>query len=188
MAIVENVALLATQTWPQGDKRSPLGIWGARRGITGDASGGSIKTTIQTPNDQGASYVYNVEAVTIAVLNVVQVVSTLLKCRLLTNWPNVDPQAGVQGYATLRISNVGGSANFSEPLAGEAANGAPLLRTNDRYLLLYDPRPAAGDFTIIELEISENVLNTVHAFEAYGYFWDRSVLQAPGGPRFMGSG
>jgi len=183
MAIASSVELIATQVWPQGDARDPLGIWGMRELVTGDASGDGVKVTIQTPAGQGSAYVYNCLAVNIAITNVVQVVSTLAKCRLLSNWPNVDRAAGVNAFSTLRIAGVAGSADFTNPLAGEAANGASLIKSNDRFILLYDPRSTAGQLNIIELEISAQVLATVYAFEAYGYFWDREVMNAPGGPR-----
>jgi len=183
MAIAANVELIATQSWPQGDARDPLGIWGIRELITGDASGDSVKVTIQTPAGQDAAYVYNCLAVNIAITNVVQVASTFIKCRLLSNWPNVDQAAGVNAFSTLRIAGVAGSADFTNPLAGEAANGASLIKSNDRFILMYDPRPTAGQLDIVELEISTQVLNTVYAFEAYGHFWDRAVMDTPGGPR-----
>jgi len=186
MAVEGSVALLAAQTWPQADIRSPLGIWGARATLVGTGDGGSVKTNINTPTLQGAAYVYNCEAVNIS-FDVVQVVSTLLKCRLLTNWPNIDAQAGVQGFSTTRITGVIGSVNFTAPVAGDGTGGGKIHEPGDRFILLYDPRPTAGIFNIVELEVSDNVLATNYFFEAYGYYWDRSVMSAPGGPRFPGA-
>lgn len=183
MAISRNAELIATQVWPQGDARDPLGIWGMRELQTGDATGGSVKVTVRTPTGQGSAYVYNCLAVNVAITNVVQVVSTFAKCRLLSNWPNIDRDAGVNGFSTLRIAGIAGSADFTNPVAGEAANGASLIKPNDRFILMYDPRSTAGQLNIMELEISAQVLNTIYAFECYGYFWDRAVMNTPGGPR-----
>ena len=187
MAIAESVELKAAQTWQQLDIRDPLGLWGARHRIVGDASGGSVKTTIVTPAGEGSAFVYQCMAVNISIIDVVQVVSTLAKCRLLCNWPNFDPSPGVQSFATNRISSIGGSGNFTEPVSGSGINGEELLLPNDRFILMYDPRAAAGQLSIIELEISQNVLATDYSFEAYGFYWDRSVMDAPGGPRHPGS-
>jgi len=186
MAVEGNVALLAAQTWPQADIRSPLGIWGARATLTGTGDGGSVKANINTPTLQSAAYVYNCEALNIS-MDVLQVVSTFLKSRLLTNWPNVDAQAGVQGFSTLRITGVSGSVNFTAPVSGDGTGGGKIHEPGDRYVLMYDPRPSAALTNIIELEVSDNVLATNYFFEAYGYFWDRSVMDAPGGPRFPGA-
>ena len=188
MAIAETVELLAAQTWQQLDIRDPLGLWGARHRITGDASGGSVKTTILTPTGEGSAFVYQCMAVTVNIIDVVQIVNTIAKCRLLCNWPNIDPQVGVQAFNTTRFVNFAGSSNFTDPVGGESAQGGNFIQPNDRFILLYDPRPTAGQLSIIELEVSDNVLATNYAFEAYGYYWDRSVMDAPGGPRHPGSG
>ncbi|KKL17299.1 hypothetical protein LCGC14_2486920, partial [marine sediment metagenome] len=58
---------------------------------------------------------------------------------------------------------------------------------NDRFILIFDPRQGAGVLNMIELEMGVNVNTDTYAFEAYGYYWDRSVLNAPGGPRHPGS-
>lgn len=187
MAVAETVELLATQTWQQLDIRDPLGLWGARHRIVGTGDGGSVKTTILTPTGEGSAFVYQCMAVNVAILDVVQIVDTVVKCRLLCNWPNFDSQIGVQSFATARFSNLAGSSNFTQPVAGTSVTGAALINPNDRFILLYDPRPAAGQLSIIELEISDNILNTDYTFEAYGYYWDRSVMNAPGGPRHPSS-
>jgi len=183
MALLASVPLIATQSWPQGDARDPLGIWGMRELLTGTGDGGSVKVIVQTPVGQDASYVYSALGANVAITNVPQIVSTFAKVRILTNWPNVDLAGGVQAFATARMGTMGASANFTEPVAMIGQQGNQLIQTNDRFLLMYDPRPAAGQLDIMELEVSDNVLATVYAFEAYGYFWDRAVMDAPGGPR-----
>ncbi len=187
MAIAEVVSLLAAQTWQQLDIRDPLGLWGARHLIIGDGTGGSVKTTIVTPDQEAAAFVYQVMAVNVNIIDVLQVVNTFAKCRLLANWPNFDPQPGVQSFSTFRVAGLLGSANFTQPVSAAAQGGEHLLEPNDRFILMYDPRPSNELLPIIELEVSANVLNTDYAFEAYGFYWDRSVMDAPGGPRFPGS-
>jgi len=108
-----------------------------------------------------------------------------VKTRLLSNWPNVDPQDGVEAFATLSVRFMDGSANFTPPLTGPQSD---LLAPNDRFVLLYDPRSGvAGVLSLVEFEVSSNVLNEIIGAEIWGYYWDRSVLQAPGGPRHPGS-
>jgi len=184
MAVLGNVDVLPAQLWPQGDIRDPLGVWGFRATLTGTGDGGGMKINVRTPAAQGAAYVYTcysaIIAQTVGTPNIVT-----LKARLLTNWPNVDAQAGVQAYATARLVTTNGSANFTAPFTVPALD--TLITPNDRFILLFDPRPAAGQLTIMELEINENVLAEVWSYEGWGYFWDRSVMQAPGGLRHPGA-
>lgn len=185
MAILDLVDLHPAALWPQGDIRDPLGVWGARVTTTGDASGSSTKVGIQVPASLAGAYVYTCYSVTIAGLaRPAGQVNDRVKCRLLTNWPNIDPAAGVQGFSTLRLAEFSFDGLFTSPSLGILA---PLLNPNDRYLLLFDPRQGAGAFTIVEMELGSNLLNDTTAWEAYGYFWDRSVLNAPGGPRHPGA-
>jgi hypothetical protein len=74
--------------------------------------------------------------------------------------------------------------NFTAPTGGVAGQ---LVLPNDRFLLLFDPRPGAGDLVIAEIKYSDNVDAMTTIMELYGYYWDRSVLQAPGGPRHPGA-
>jgi len=183
MAITTSVDVVTNQMWPQGDIRDPLGVWGARVGVTGDASGGGIKVAIAVPALLSGAYVYTCYSVTMA-----QLTGTFsnndIKARLLSNWPDVDPLAGVQGYATLRFgATLGGGAGNTAPIAGPSA---ALLKPADRFILLFDPRQGPS-FTIVELEWADNFNTGTYSFEAYGYFWDRSVLNAPGGLRHPGA-
>lgn len=183
MAIAQEVAVEQLNLWPQGDARDPLGVWGARLGITGDASGGAIKVGFIVPAARKAAYVYTCYSVNFSKLtgttNVIAV-----KVRLLTNWPNVDPVPGVQAFGTHLSGNATGSAEFTSPIIGLDTF---VIGPNDRFLLLYDPRTIGGDMTIVEIEQNDNTLNDTYSFEAYGYFWDRAVMDTPGGPRHPGS-
>jgi len=185
VAIVEAVELRTTALWQQGDIRDPLGVWGFRLGITGDASGGSIKMTGQAAASQRAAYIYTCYSLTYAQLTGATT-ATILKARLLTNWPDVDPGIGVQGFATLQVGTLREDANFTEPVQGMNAVDT-FLKPNDRFILLFDPRPIAAALDIVEMELSDNVNLATYSFEGYGYYWDRSVLNAPGGPRHPGS-
>ncbi len=188
MAIDETVDILTAQLWPQGDIRDPLGTWGWRHLITGDATGGSLKTIAQVAADQKAAYVFTCYAVTFAQIDGDFVPgSAILKARLLSNWPNLDPQAGVQGFATMRAGTTHGAVTFTAPIGGTFAQ-EEYVTPNERFLLLFDPRPqGTAALALVEQEVSINTLNTAWAFEGWGYYWDRSVLQAPGGPRHPGS-
>jgi len=185
MAIATAVNVITTALWPQGDIRDPLGVWGFRLGVTGDASGGSIKVTAQAAAEQAAAYLYTCYGVTIARITGTPV-ADLTKVRVLTSWPNIDPVAGVQAFAKGAIGQLAGSSAFSAPVSLQSAL-TPLLEPNDRFLLLFDPRPSAGVLFLVELEMASNVDTETWSFEGYGYYWDRSVLNAPGGPRHPGS-
>jgi len=168
--------------WPQGDARDPLGIWGGRRIVTGDASGGGIQVRFAAAATIAGAFIFtcynaqvsNVDATSIAAV----------RCRLLTNWPDVDAAVGVQGFATHLVRAQTGSSFFPAPLSGP---DDPLVMPSDRFILLFDPRPVAGAFDIVSLAISENTNTVNFAFEAWGYYWDRQVLNTPGGPRHPGS-
>lgn len=183
MAIVSQVDIITNALWPQGDIRDPLGVWGFRLGVTGDATGGEIKVQAQVPANLAGRFVYTCYSLTFVQL-AGATVATAIQARLLTNWPNVDPIAGVQGYASTIASSMEANGNFSAPIGSP---DSPLIGPLDRFLLLFDPRASAGILTLIELKISSNVDTITHSFEGYGYFWDRSVLNAPGGPRHPGS-
>jgi len=187
MAIAELVELQTTALWPQGDIRDPLGVWGARHGVTGDASGGEIKVAVVAAGPERAAYVYTAYGAGINQLTGV-ITSVSIMCRLLTNWPNIDPAAGVQGYSQNNRGVLGGVSAFTAPNAA-AESGQPMVLDKDRFILLFDPRSGQNqqDITIMELKLGFNTDLATYSFEAYGYFWDRSVLQAPGGLRHPGS-
>lgn len=184
MAIAQAVEVIETALWPQGDARDPLGVWGARALLTADATGGGIKITMEVPAGKRASFVYTCYGA-----NITQLTGTLagsnLKTRLLTNWPNIDPQAGVQAFSTFIRTEIQGDAEFTAPIAGNADfhNMGP----NDRFLLLFDPRAISTAMAIVEMEIGENVDGLTYGAEAYGYYWDRQILNTPGGPRHPGA-
>jgi len=184
VAISQTVDVITNALWPQGDIRDPLGIWGFRHGVTGDASAGGIKVLARSSAGEGAAYVYTVYSTLIAIILQATFAAQTGKCRILTSWPNIDPQAGVQAYGSLRIATISGETDFTAPQLGPDRN---FIQSNDRFLLIFDPRPSAGVLDMIELEIGTNVLADTYSFEGYGYYWDRSVLNAPGGPRHPGA-
>ncbi len=185
MALVQGSAdILLTALWPQGDVRDPIGIWGFRTRLTGDGTGGGMKVLVNVPAEQNAGNIYTAYSATIT-----QVVGTpnpgAGKVRLLTNWPNVDRQPGINAYGSMRLFTIFASTGFSAPTSGPL--DVALVSPNERFLLLGDPRPTAGVLTIMELEFDENVLNDELSFEGYGYYWDRAIWNTPGGPRHPGA-
>lgn len=184
MAISQTIDVIESALWPQGDIRDPLGTWGFRSLFTGDASGGSMKLFAQVPLLKTAAYLYTCYSLNIAQLtgaiNIVNV-----KARLLTNWPDIDPLAGIQGYSSLRTMDLVGGNVHTAPIAGPFE--FPLVSTLERFILLFDPRSRTNAMTIVELELNLNTNPSTWSFEGYGYFWDRSVLNAPGGPRHPGA-
>lgn len=184
MAIAQTVDVIETALWPQGDARDPLGVWGARLGITGDATGGSIKVGMVVPQDKTGKYIYTCYDINTAQLTGA-FTPTSAKFRLLTGWPNIDPLLGVQAYGAFRVYSFNGAALFTAPVVG-ISNEQP-FSSPMRFLLLFDPRANAGQLTIVELELALNLDLATYSFEAYGYYWDRQVLDTPGGPRHPGS-
>jgi len=184
MAILVQSAAIATALWPQGDIRDPLGVWGFRQGVTGDATGGSVKVIMSESVDQKAAYIYTAYSLLIAMITQATPGSLSGKARLLTGWPNIDEQAGVQAYGSGRTVTIPSPSAFTSPVGVPGEN---LVSPLDRFLLLFDPRPSGVLADLVELELGDNVLADTYSFEGYGYFWDRSVLNAPGGPRHPGS-
>lgn len=183
MAIASLVAIQQTALWPQGDIRDPLGVWGFRLAVTGDASSGTIKVTAQVPADLRAAYVYTCYSLNYAQIDGDAIVR-IVKGRLLTNWPNIDLQAGVQAYATGIQLRTDVSAGFTNP---EGFLTAPMVSPNDRFILLFNFQQSTLPMDIVEMEMSANINTATYSFEGYGYFWDRSVMNAPGGLRHPGS-
>jgi len=185
MTVSATVDVLPQQTWPQGDVRDPLGIWGFRTSVSGDASAGTINLVARVEAGQAPAYVYTVYGLTVTQLTGA-ITAELVKIRLLTNWPNVDRQAGVQGYGSVRMVTISGSSGHTDELTGwlEAGVGVDPLQ---RFILLYDPRGSDTVLDLIAFQLPTNVNPSTFSFEGYGYYWDRSVLQAPGGPRHPGS-
>lgn len=184
MAITTTVAPIESALWPQGDIRDPLGIWGARVGVTGDASGGPIQATVRVDPGLRSAYVYTCYSVSQVKLTGTASAANC-KVRLLTNWPNVDPQAGVQAYSeAIGFIWLGSGAWTGQISVPPRA----ILRPQHRFILLFDPRPSpTTGLNIVEFQTAENEDTATYVFEAYGYFWDRSVLNAPGGPRHPGA-
>jgi len=178
------VELVSTGLWPQGDARDPLGIWGGRHIVTATGTE-SMKVRFTPAADRAGAYVYTCYSCTIAGISATSEAANG-KCRLLTNWPDIDDDAGVQGFSTLQLLSISGVDAFTAPVDGPFA-GQTFVKPSDRFILLFDPRPVAGAFDIVELERDRGVNTRQYAFEAWGYFWDRQVLNTPGGPRHPGA-
>lgn len=183
MSITANALIVQNAILTPRDLRDPLGVWGGRNGITGDVSTGTVRTIFQVAAAERAAYVYTCYSAQISKLDGT-VERNPMRIRLLTNWPNVDPQPGVQAYSSQNMVLGDGSASLFEPIAGPLGI---LLGPNDRFLLLYDPRPTDGNMSIVELEYESNENLEVYSFEVYGYYWDRAVMDTPGGLRHPGT-
>jgi len=183
MAIALLTEVVQSALWPQGDIRDPLGVWGFRQGITGDATGGGLKVSAFVPQDRAQAYLYTCYSAIFVQLTGVNTTMEL-KSRLLTNWPDIDSVAGIQGYATWLSVISDADDDYTAPRLGPSR---PMINPLDRFILLFDPRQRADDMNILELEAGINTNAATYSAEGYGYFWDRSVLNAPGGPRHPGS-
>jgi len=188
MSINLNIEVVETALWPQRDARDPLGVWGARGGVTGDASGGVIRAFILVPASKRRGRIYTCyNASTTCSQETVPETSTAIRSRLLTNWPDVDVvQVGAQGFAGWIRSAVVDDGVGNAPVTGPST---PLIFPNDRFILLFDPGVVAAGLAmvIIEMERNANVDSNIYDFQAYGYYWDRQILDTPGGPRHPGS-
>jgi len=183
MAIAVETTVQQSQLWPQRDARDPLGIWGFRQGVTGNASGGSIKVTAQVPAARSQAYVYTLYDINVGALTT-DFTLYEVKCRLLTNWPNIDVVAGVQAYGSNTIRPLRTDGDFTAPIT---ALDGQIVGPNQRFLLLFNFQSRALPMDIVELEMGGNVDTATYTFEGYGYFWDRGVMNAPGGLRHPGS-
>jgi len=184
MTVVGTVEVIESAIFLQGDVRDPLGIWGFRSRLVGDGGGGGMKLTAEVAASKRSAYVYTLYQAQAA--QVVGVPATdICKLRILTNWPNIDPQADVQAYGSLKIITWAGAVDLTVPDAGPFDQS--LVDPQDRFLLIYDPRASGDAMAIVEMVVGKNVSGDEISFEGYGYFWDRSVMQAPGGPRHPGA-
>ena len=185
MSISETQEVFTSQQWPQGDIRDPLGVWGGRNSIVGDGGDDFVKTDFLVPAERKAAFVYTCYSANASGLTTLTTTAFTSRIRLLTNWPNITLEAGVQGYGNNQGVEMITTTQSSQP---QSSIRQPLVNAHDRFILLYDPR-AQGTIpiTIVSLEINANTLNDQYIFEVYGYYWDRSVLQAPGGPRHPGA-
>jgi len=184
--------IVATVMWPQGDARDPLGLWFGEVRATGDASAGHIRFIFRVQAARRAQYVFAAYNVSLQIpAGLAATTATWLMLR--TNWPNIASATGqaFTPYEHLRlgttpeIGSVAGDADFQESPFG--INGQ-LLHPNDRFLLLSDPRRGGTAMEILELQVGTNENTVLYIASAWGYFWDRAVYQAPGGPRHPGSG
>lgn len=173
------------QIFKQGDVRDPLGVWASRVTAVGDGTGvGSVQADIGLPQSRRAGQILTCYGVTGAhgagVLS-----STEFGCRLLTNWPSGD-SPGVQGFSTNRATLI--SLIAPTAAGARAAQLSPVLDPQSRFILLFDPRPGVpGRINFIQLWFDQNEGVVNYFFEAWGYWWNRDVLEAPGGPRHPGS-
>lgn len=182
MAVIATTEVTETQTWPQGDIRDPLGVWGARGAMTGDATGDDIVLLVNVPLLKRKAFLYTVNSAMIGQIVGTGVVGNV-SARIISNFPNIDLDAGVVGFSKVigrSMTDLGTAAPFFAP-------DDPLIEPNDRFIVCYDPSPVnPNPMTILELKFQVNTDARVWVGEAYGYYWDRSVMNAPGGPRFPG--
>lgn len=139
------------------------------------------------PAAKRRAYIYTCYAATVAKTVGSAKTATELKVRLLTNFPDASPdQVGLQGFATLLTRTLSVETNTTDPSGGPFE---PLITSPDRYVLLFDPSAVSplDDMDIVSMERNANEDGIQLNFEAWGYYWDRSVLNAPGGLRHPGS-
>ncbi len=186
MSITTAVILQQAAQWPQGDIRDPIGVWGAKWIVLGDASGDEIEVTINTPLGAAAAFVYTLYDVNIE-HSAGALVSNALMMQWFTGWPDVEAAAGVEAAHTNVVGVIQGDAGLgSAPIGAINANG-PLWRSEQRFLLSFDPRFGhQSSRTLAIIKLVNIGVGTNYTGFLYGYYWDRSVMNAPGGPRHPG--
>lgn len=182
MAIAEEKDIQSFNLWRQGDERDPLGIWYGRHGVTGDGTGGAIKVGFNVPAlNRGAHVHFCYDANVGQLTGVPDNANT--RIRLLTNWPDASPDiVGLQGYGSNLIILTQADADFTAPIVGW---GAGPVTPNQRFLPLWTVQ--GSGLTIVEMEFGGNTDAATYTFEVFGYYWDRAVMEAPGGPRHPGA-
>ncbi len=187
MSVSVDIPVIEWQLWPQQDARDPLGIWTARGSTTGDVSGGVLGARIVVPQARRRAYIYTCYGLTQVRVSGSTEVATQMKVRLLTNYPDASPTApGITGYASWMRVPITVIANTTAPNAG---GDLPMLSPEQRFILLFDPSAVdvLNDMPIVEIERDANVDGIVVNTEGWGYYWDRSILNTPGGPRHPGA-
>jgi len=187
MSFTVNKDVLVSGLFKQGDIRDPIGIWGGSVTINGDVTGGFLRVIFQVdPDDGWVSGIFAHYSV-----SVIQTIGALLTgagsaviFRINTNWPNILQDPGIIPYNFTRSFQLTGAAGLS-PIA---ATEQPMVTSQERFLLSWDPRHITPQNLLLDqIEILNPGAGISINFTAYGYFWDRSVLDAPGGPRHPGS-
>jgi len=185
MSVAAAASVLESQMWPQQDARDPLGMWGARAAVTGDATGGQTEFTYNVPANKAGRFIYACYGATfVQTTNLIALASQTVMLRLLTNWPNIDPQPGVQGFSTSIARTMQSDADLGAP---NAAPDDQLLGPLDRFILLFAPASFGVSVDIMSIRLAENLSTEIFVSEAYGYYWDREVMNQPGGPRHPGA-
>lgn len=180
MSVTGDIDILPAAILRRRDDRDPLGIWAARGGLTGDATGGVQKATFGLPAERRASYVFTLGFVSTSSTTAGYTTHTV---RLLTNYPSGD-SPGVQGAAFIRTTEVGSSGGGES----QAVGFRPLIDPQMSKILLYDPRSdRANRIDLFELWVSANIDTGVVNFEGWGWYWDRNLHEVAGGPRYPGS-
>ncbi len=180
MAITTLKDILASGLIFQGDARDPLGIWGGATSQVNSGSGGSTRITFRVgTTDSNLSSVFAISG-----LSVLQESGTprsdLVKFRMFTNWPSVDFQAAITPFNSAHAAVFVGSTLFTGGVAVAPFNDTvPAIRG----LLSWDPRGLSQPLLLCEFEMA-NISGTTVLVSVQGYFWDRAVLNTPGGPRF----
>lgn len=185
MAIATSVDILTAPIFRPRDLRDPLGVWTGRIGVTGDASGGGIKVGFTVPEENAGAHVHTFYSFNSGQLTgILEAVGTSL--RLITNWPNSDPVAGIQGYDVM-VMGVDRTQTENTGQRSAPTNTSMLFVENARFIPLYDPRPSAGQITIVEIQRNDNTDLATYVFQVFGYYWDRQVMDTPGGLRHPGT-
>lgn len=163
------------------DLRDPLGVWAARGLGTGDAGGGVVLGQFIVPGDRRAAHVYACYGVSVVQLVIAAVEASSMSVRLLTNWP-VTETSGITGFSLTNSRVADNDGIFPASAFG------PLIDGPMRFILLFDPRPdPTSSIVLVEAWPNDNSLDEDYVFEAYGYYWDRNIMDVPGGPRHPGS-
>ncbi len=181
MSILVTSDVVETAVFPQRDARDPLGIWGAHATTTGDATGGITQVNFQIAAGRRRANVYSIIAAN-SQLTSGTAIGTDISLRILSSWPNLSAVLTGINFAAPTRSVPAGPALLNGPPQGD------LVRTNDRYILIFDPASVnAGNALLIATIVrNANVDTETAVYTLYGYYWNRDIVDQPGGPRHPG--
>lgn len=185
MSVAVQLSLRTTALWPQGDIRDPLGVWGVHGDLVADATGGEIIVTVVTELARAAAYVYTLlDAFMVQNTGILNSDRNMIEIN--TNWPNIQQAGGVQPYTPSRFGLWQGGSFATPPNFGVGTEHL-WVTPNQRFLPIWDPRGLTSTLSILTFKLTNDPDAATFTCQAYGYFWDRSVMGAPGGLRHPGA-
>lgn len=149
----------------------PQGTWRGVVRVTGDASAGGLRARLIF-NQTGAPF--NQRYFSLEQFGLENGVSTAIE--YMVNTENMLGQFAIDNVVGLRFA-----VSLEDPIGDDIAPNIRDLRFPVRMFIGRQNQRLVQCFLQAQ---TPNILNTVHAFYAMGYFWDAGALNAPGGIKY----